>query len=461
MTDLDEIEFSPMNPKLHDDAGIAESINEHGLAELPMIDDRTGWLEAGHGRIASLRARRAQGLAPPDGVMVKDGRWLVPLLRGWASRDAHQAERYLIGSNQLTINGGWKTDDLAQRLTELATEEPGLLGTGYTAASLEELLASVRTTTVHEHQRELPGEDDVPEPPTDPITKRGDIWLLGPHRVMCGDSRNPTDVTRLLNGATVNLAFTSPPYADRRTYDETSGFIPVPPEEYVEWFAPVAANVAEHLAEDGSWFVNIKAGAEGLDTWLYVHDLVLAHAREWGWHYATEFCWEKRGVPVAVARRFKNAFEPVYQFTRGDWKLRPLAVQTPSDQVPTSHTPGTNAEMQGLGDPFGDRLTGMAYPSNRLPTFAGTHEALGHSAAFPVGLPAWFIRAFTDEGDTVYDPFIGSGSTLLAAHQHDRVGYGMEISPAYCDVICQRFERVTGIAPTLQPDTTTGVTSQP
>jgi DNA modification methylase len=90
------------------------------------------------------------------------------------------------------------------------------------------------------------------------------------------------------------------------------------------------------------------------------------------------------------------------------------------------------------------RSEGLAYPGNRLPTFAGSHEATGHTAAFPVGLPGWFIRAYSDEGDNVFDPFCGSGSTLIAAEREHRIGYGVEISPGYCDVIVARWERLTG-----------------
>ena len=94
---------------------------------------------------------------------------------------------------------------------------------------------------------------------------------------------------------------------------------------------------------------------------------------------------------------------------------------------------------------FGEHVeAGLAYPGNRLPTFAATHEALGHAAAFPVGLPAWFMQAYTDEDDTVYDPFMGSGSTLIAAEQEHRRAFGMEISPIYCDVIVMRWQEYTG-----------------
>jgi hypothetical protein len=164
-----------------------------------------------------------------------------------------------------------------------------------------------------------------------------------------------------------------------------------------------------------------------------------------------------------VTRRFKNQFEPVYQFTLGAWKMRPEAVRHPSDNVPAPGGPGVGNTgwdaRQGDGHgAFGMRKgaatgefvgPGMAFPGNRLPTFNGTHTATGHVAAFPVGLPAWFLTAYTDDGDVVFDPFMGSGSTLIAAEQTGRTAYGTEISPGYCDVIARRWQAATGQVPHL------------
>lgn len=292
--------------------------------------------------------------------------------------------------------------------------------------------------------------------PEHPIPVKGDIWQLGSHRIMCGDCRSADDVTALLDGATINLAVTSPPYAEQRKYDEASEFTPVPPDNYVEWFAPVSANVADHLAEDGSWLVNIKPSALGLDTHPYVLDLVLAHAREWGWHWATEFCWERTGVPGEPRSRLKNQFEPVYQFARGKWKFIPENVRHLTDNpIQKLGKGGGNtswATRQGGNREFFEphQMTGepgWAYPGNRLPSMMSTHEATGHTAAYPVGLPQFFALLFTDPGDVVYDPFVGSGSSILAAHNSTRVGYGMEVSPKYVHVACARYQRHTDEKP--------------
>ena len=202
----------------------------------------------------------------------------------------------------------------------------------------------------------------------------------------------------------------------------------------------------EHLADDGSWFVNIKASSEGLDTSLYVMDLVCSHVRQWEWRYATEFCWERLGVPKSVTSRFKNQFEPVYQFVLGKWKMRPGEVRYKTSNARKPRGPGVGDTGWGDGvqgtssDIFGGAgvVDGLAYPGNRLPPFTPS-VGVGHSAVFPIGLPRFFFLAYSDEGDIVFDPFMGSGTTMLAAHRTNRVARGCEISPAYCDVIATRW----------------------
>lgn len=368
--------------------------------------------------------------------------------------DDAAARRINLVDNRTAELGDYDNDALAELLASL---EGDFEGTGYSHADIDSLLDQVETHPVPVANTGAgPDEADVDQHPVDPVTKPGDVWLLGAHRIICGDCRDSGTVEKLLDGQRVNIAFTSPPYASQRTYDESSGFLPIPPDEYVDWFEDIQANVRAHLADDGSWFVNIKASADGLDTYLYVHDLVTAHVRRWGWHYATEFCWERPGMPKSVTRRFKNQFEPVYQFAPGEWKMRPEAVQHPTDnaRVPLGAGAGDTrwASDQGNGGVLTRNAVqpGMAYPGNRLPSFIGTHDATGHTAAFPVGLPEWFIKAYSDPGDVVFDPFMGSGSTLIAADHNGRAAYGIEISPAYCDIICRRYQRVTGNMPVLE-----------
>jgi DNA modification methylase len=396
-------------------------------------------------------------VARPDGTVIAGNhQFLAAKALGWdemavvfVDDDDQTAKAFALADNRTSDLGSYDSDALAELLADVAIDPELLLATGYTQADLDALIGEIEELD--------PTPDEDPTVPTSAPAKtiKGDIWLLGPHRLMCGDSREPSDVDTLLSGAQINLAFTSPPYAEQRTYDESSGFKPIPPDKYVEWFQMVQANVAAHLAQDGSWFVNIKAASRELDTELYVMDLVLAHARQWGWHFASEFVWERNGIPGHPARRFKNQWEPVFHFALNDWKFRAAAVRlkssaafeyegAESDWTAKSHQ-GSRESQTKLKSR--ELLEGFSYPGNRLPTFAGSHEATGHGAAFPVGLPEFFVKAYTDEGDTVYDPFMGSGSTMLAAHKQHRIAYGMEISPAYCDIICKRWEQATGITP--------------
>jgi DNA modification methylase len=280
----------------------------------------------------------------------------------------------------------------------------------------------------------------------------------------------------LMQGAQVNLAVTSPPYASQRKYDESSGFQPIHPDQYVAWFDAVQANIAEALAPDGSWCLNIKEHCEDGQRVLYVKDLTLAHVRQWGWRFVDEYVWTHGGTPKAAVNRFKNGWEPVFHFTRGYHKFRPDAVMHKTDKVPDWEGQHPSAEsLQGErewrkmdsggdGDMYGEHRQGeqghgatfvasdgMAYPSNVL-SLGKNRDALGHAAAFPVKLPAFFIKAYSDEGDSVYDPFIGSGTTLIAAEQLDRTCYGIEISPRYCDVIVERWQNLTGQSATRTSD---------
>ena len=435
---LADLTLDPANARKHDrrnlDA-IKASLHAFGVQGVLAVVDADGIVRAGNGRVAAAR---------------KMGWTDAPVFRS-PLRGA-EAVAYAIADNRTSELATWDDDTLAQTLAGLQSDDIDHLAAGFTDAEIDGLISDMAGGEVV--------EDDVPEPPDDPITQPGDVWALGKHRLLCGDSTKADDVSRLMGGEEINVAFTSPPYADRRKYDENSGFKPIPPAEYVEWFRPIAENVKANLAEDGSWFVNIKPSATDLDNELYVFDLVIAHSREWGWHFATEFCWERSGIPKGVTRRFKNQFEPIYQFATGEWKMRPNAVRHESSSVPKARGKGAGstswAEHQGQinmtdhqGEVgfkwFGDNIErGLAYPGNRLPTFAGTHEALGHAAAFPVGLPSFFLKAYSDKGDTIYDPFLGSGSTLIAAEQLGRKCHGIEISPQYCDIVIQRWEKLTG-----------------
>jgi DNA modification methylase len=309
------------------------------------------------------------------------------------------------------------------------------------------------------------GDEDPPEPREDEAaalavkwgTALGQVWEVPSvtvpgrcHRVMCGDCRNLDDVARLLDGARVNVAFTSPPYASQRKYDEESGFRPIRPDDYVGWFQAVQENVKAHLAADGSWFVNIKEHCEDGQRHLYVKDLTIAHVREWGWRFVDEFCWARSAVPMQIthAIRFKNEWEPVFQFADGlKPKIRHDNVKGEALEVPDRHTKRKKTKTGAFQTNFHHD---GAYPSNLLWINNGQSgdSAPDHEATFPAGLPAFFIKAYSDPGDLIFDPFLGSGTTTVAAEREGRLGYGTELSPKYLGVILQRLADM-GLSPRL------------
>lgn len=419
---IDSIHEDPANPRKTLDVGhLVGLLKRFGYTD-PVVVNAEGMILAGkHRRLAcvQLGATQIPALAvdhdPITGtaygiahnrsnevVAEWDQGALVPLLAKLQAEDA-----------ELTAALGWAEDELAAML-----EQPTSDGGGE-------------------------GESPDVEPPVDPQTQPGDMLELGPHRVVCGDCRDPAVVTRLIGDERINVAFTSPPYAERREYDKSSDFKPIPADEYVAWFEAVQANVRAHMADDGSMFVNIKAHADGLSMSLYVLDLVIAMVRSWGWRYSSEYCWERIGLPGLPKRRFKNQFEPVYHFASEEWKFRPKSVRHASDNVPSYDR--SNNWSDGLvhvagssGDGWANIEEGLAYPGNRLPPY-GVGNETSHAASFPIGLPSFFILAYSDASDVIFDPFMGSGTTMLAAHRTKRVARGCEISPRYCDVIAARW----------------------
>ena len=445
---LDRLVPFARNARTHSDeqvAQIAASIAAFGFNNPVLVDTNAGII-AGHGRFLAARKLGLDEIP----VVVLD------------HLSETQKRAYILADNRIGENAGWVEDVLAAELGELQTADWRLDLLGFSEEELARLLAE--TEPVAEVPAEV--EEDIPEAPVEPVTRPGDIWLVGKHRLICGDCRDFRAIARMFDGVKANVVITSPPYATQREYDPESGFKPVPPEEYSDWFRDVAANIAAILAPDGSYLLNIKEHAGDGERSLYVKDLVIAHRRQWGWRFVDEFCWRKtdNGVPGGWGNRFKNAWEPVFHFCRQpEIKFRPKAVghvsedcfdYSPNNPKSTSGSGllGTGARGAAAGQPEAadedGRFTGIARPSNVVEVKSESGQG-SHSAPFPRALVEFFVKAFSDAGDIVFDPFLGSGTTMAAAQVLDRTGYGMEISPAYCDVILRRMANLAGTEPVL------------
>jgi DNA modification methylase len=431
---VDSLQPWDRNPVIHDDEQVAdlEALIAATVWTAPIVartsDHR---VIAGHGRrLAALRAIAADAAwrladAPAPGM--------VPVRL--VDVDDATATRLTLADNALTKAAPWDDSELADLLRALGDDAVGI---GFDADDLAALL--------DEPVERPAATDDVPEVQVEVHSKPGEVYELGVHRLVCGDCRDADTVARLLNGRKINIAFTSPPYASQRTYDESSGFKPIPPDEFSTWFEAVQANVRANLAADGSWFVNIKEHCDDGQRSLYVKDLTLDHVRRWGWMLVDEFCWVRGGVPGKWDNRFKNAWEPVFHFSASRTiKLRHDNVS--HDSMDTiEYSPDNPKTHSGfVSGSAGGRKPGQALPGNVLKVTSGpsqiAEDDVKHTATYPIGLPLFFVKAFTDEADTVYDPFMGSGTTMMAAAQTKRVAFGCEISPMYCDLIRRRWTR--------------------
>lgn len=426
---------------------LEQSLRQYGAGRSVLVD-RNGRIIAGN---KTLQTAGEIGLE--DVIVVQtDGKQIVAVQRMDLDLANDEAARMLAYADNRV--GQIDLDfDPAQLLADMTAGLP--LDDFWRQDELDALLAEIMP-------KPEPPEDPGPQPDRAEElaakwqTADGQIWQIGEHYAICGDCREPDTWSRLLSAAgvdKVNGVFTSSPYAEQRK-EQYGG---VPTAEYVDWWEAVQANVRGNLADDGSFFVNIKPHAEDTQRNLYVFDLVCAMVRQWNWLFVDEYCWLRNGIPQQVINRFKNNFEPVYWFAASDnFKFHPKDVRHYSDNVPVPLGPGagdTNAaKRQGTGRGAVEHThmePGMAYPSNVIDFARSGAGVIGHAAAFPVALPDFFIRAYSDPGDVWLDPFLGSGTTIVAAHQNKRRGLGSEKLPKYLGVILERLEQVTSCTPVL------------
>jgi len=256
------------------------------------------------------------------------------------------------------------------------------------------------------------------------------------------------EILPTLASNSVDLVVTSPPYADQRK-DTYGG---VHPDKYVEWFLPIANELKRVLKDEGSFILNIKERAMNGERHTYVLELILA-LRKQGWLWTEEYVWHKRNsYPGKWPNRFRDAWERCLHFTKekhfamyqdavrvpmGDWSRTRLRNLSETDKR------RDNSRVQSG---FGKKIENwvgreLAYPDNVL-YLATECSNRSHSATFPVDLPAWFIKLLTRPGDIVLDPFMGSGTTAVAAKQLGRRCIGIEIDPTYVQIAEDRLNAV-------------------
>jgi site-specific DNA-methyltransferase (adenine-specific) len=261
--------------------------------------------------------------------------------------------------------------------------------------------------------------------------------------IYLGDSKS---ILKQLPSNSIDLIVTSPPYADQRkgTYGG------IHPDKYVKWFLPISKELLRVLKPTGTFILNIKEKVVEGERSTYVMELII-EMRKQGWLWTEEFIWHKKNsYPGKWPNRFRDSWERLLQFNKekkfnmyqdevmvpmGNWAKSRLKNLSDTDKI---------RDNSKVGSGFGKNISNWvnrdkAYPSNvlHLATECGNKN---HSAAFPEELPEWFIKLFTKENDTVLDPFMGSGTTVLVANRMKRNSIGIDIMSEYYESVKEQVQ---------------------
>lgn len=391
MWPIDRIKEYDGNPRQISDAAVAavaRSIREFGF-KVPVIVDKDGTLIAGHTRV---RAAREEGLAEIPVIRADD---LTP----------EQVRAFRIADNKLHELATWDSDLLSIELSELQSAEFDLDVIGFDGDELAKLLGGDVTEG-------LCDPDDVPELPEEAITKPGDLWILGDHRLLCGDSTSTDDIAQLLDGEKAALCATDPPYLVDYTGDR-------PNDSGKDW----TANYREIDIKDADSFFR------GL-----FRNVVASLAPN-----AAIYCWHAHKRQALIARVWEELgvldhqqiiwVKPSPVFGRVFWHFR--------------HEPCMMGWIKGSQPPHdGDQSVNSVWEID----WEGKSRIVGneHPTQKPVEIFARPMRKHTKRGDVCFEPFSGSGSQLIAAEQLGRRCFAMEISPVFVDVAVRRWEKFTG-----------------
>jgi DNA modification methylase len=382
MRPIGEIKPYENNPRINDAAieAVAASLREFGFRQ-PLVVDRDDVLVVGHTR---LKAAVKLGLTHVPVHVAAD---LTPA----------QAKAYRLADNQTASIAEWDYQLLPLELAGLKDMDFDLGLLGFDPKDLDRLMTTGGTEGVSD-------PDEVPPVPENPVTQPGDLWLLGEHRLLCGDGTKPEDVARLLDGAKPFLLVTDPPYGV--DYDpqwrHRSGLNN----------SPRIGKVTNDSRVDGTAAYKLFPGhvAYVWHAGRFAADLTI-NLRDAGFEVRTQIIWRKSRFAIG----------------RGHYHWQ--------------HEPCWYAVREGGSAKWcGDRTQSTVWDIDGKDQDTETV----HGAQKPVEAMARPIRNHGSKNDDVYDPFIGSGTTVIAAEMSGRRCYGMEISPAYCDVSVQRWEKFTG-----------------
>ena len=410
----------------------------------PLLVDEDGVLIAGHGR---LDAAQALGVTKVPVIVLKH---LSP-----AQKDALR-----LADNRIAENATWDQALLRDALAGLQQAgEVDLLAIGFSQDEIGAILAAAdeavtdgdapdepESTDAEGHGAAVAAdgdvEDDDPadaaaEPPRVGVARAGDVWCLGDHRLACGDSTDPTTVARVMAGERAALLFTSPPYGSQRNY--TTGGI----GDWDALMRGVFQHAGDTLAADGQILVNLGLTHRDNEWHPYWPGWV-EWMRTTGWRRFGWYVWDQGpGLPGDWNGRLAPSFEFLFHFNRQARQANKI--------VPCKWA-GDPLLMSGLrradGTMSGNSHEGRPIQEFRIPDNVvriTRHKERGieteHPAVFPVKLPAFAMETYANAGDLVFEPFCGSGTTLLAGQRTGRRVRAIELAPAYVDLAIARWRQ--------------------
>lgn len=393
----------PANPKAHDAQAIQESIRRFGYVTPVVVNDTDDHVVEGHGRVEALEELRVAGEPAPVGIKVDErGRWLVPAVHG-IDLAPEDVEAFLVAANRTVELGGWNDKLLADLLSRISTSGSGLAGTGFTTADVDGLITSLG------RERSRPDPEDAPARPhpSKVHVRSGDLFALGEHQLLVGDARSAGDVGRLAGDALASCLWTDPPYGVE--YEGGSGLSILNDtaaglEDLLHCSFAAADPV---LAPGAAVYICHPAGPLSLTFAQAVSQA--------GWRFRQSLVWLKDSVVLG----------------HGDYHYR--------------HEPILYARKPGKGR-FGRGAHGWHGGNDAASVFEFPRPRASkeHPTMKPVRLVAAMLEDATRRGDTILDPFTGSGSTLIACELLGRRFLGLELDPAYAQVTVERWERYTG-----------------
>ncbi len=400
MLHVQEIEISKLhpwegNPRRNDHAveAIAESIRSFGF-NVPIVCDQNFLIVAGHTR---WKAAQRLGMTSVPAIMIE--------------MDDAKRRAFAIADNKTAEIAEWDFPKLRNALQCLDSEGINVKSLGFSGEELRRFLS-----------REEVDEDLVPAvDDASWVAQRGDLYEMENHRLLCGDSRNPNSITLVTQGEAVDHVFGGPPYFNQRAYAHWDDY-----QAYLSDMSKVIENCFK-VVKDGAICVwNI---ANGCTTH---HDHVGHHSRlfqENGFQYLDTIIWKKTGANYSVPRNFHILRNSCY-YPALEWEA--LLVYQKAGQMPRMTREGRDYMAKHHTDVW------------EIPAVTNQIEHFGHPAVCPVEIPFRSIQAYTAMGASVFEPFGGSGTTLIAAEKARRRAFVLELNPAYCDVIVKRWEGLTG-----------------